>query len=83
MGVRVTLATEYIGGLGFTEGELVAESSGTLTVSAKGVVVMPLREGTGVAVVAYLDPPVMVLGVFEGPPDADGIVRLRRVKPRS
>jgi hypothetical protein len=83
MGVRVTLATEYIGGLGFTEGELVAESSGTLTVSVKGVVVMPLREGTGVAVVAYLDPPVMVLGVFEGPPDADGIVRLRRVKPRS
>ncbi len=82
MGVRVTMSTEYLGSLGFTEGELIAESSATLTIRVNGVVVMPPREGTGVAVIAHLDEPVMVLGVFEGPPDAEGIVRLRRVKPR-
>ena len=83
MGVRVTLTTERSGALGYTQGDLIAESGPVLTVRCDSPLVMPPREGRGVAVFAHLDEPVLLLGVLEGPPDADGVVRLRRVKQRS
>jgi hypothetical protein len=83
MGVRVTLTTELSGALGYTEGELIAESGPVLTVRCDSPFVVPPREGMGVAVFAHLDEPVLLLGVLEGPPEADGVVRLRRVKQRS
>jgi hypothetical protein len=69
--------------LGYAEGELIAESGPVLTVRCNSPLVVPPREGMGVAVFVHLDEPVLLLGVLEGPPDADGVVRLRRVKQRS
>jgi hypothetical protein len=83
MGVRVTLATEHAGALAYTQGELIAESGPVLTVRCDTPPTVPPREGMGVAVFAHLDEPVLLLGVLDGPPDADGVVRLRRVKQRS
>ncbi|MEI6402760.1 MAG: hypothetical protein WCP59_11285 [Actinomycetota bacterium] len=82
MGVRATLATELSGALGYTEGELIAESGPLLTVRCDSPLVVPPREGMGVAVFVHLDEPVLLLGVLDGPPDANGVVRLRRVKQR-
>lgn len=83
MGVRVSLVTEQSGRLTVSDGELVGESSAALTVQLVGELVRPPRNGMGVAIVAHVDEPVMVLGVIDGDPTDDGRVRLLRVKPRS